>query len=117
MTPALKIYDSFHDLYKNKYCGDRVDQFSLIMKIADYAQERTGRLVYNGKDMTCSDIANCLGRKKDKVAMTITDLISNGVILCFDGAYFFNPQYIETCFVSDKDMVELMEGETNEGKD
>lgn len=108
MEPVIKIYDSFHELHKKKgYRGDKVEQFSAIILLGDKIEEHTGRLVDNGNAMTCDDIAKALGEKKEKVAILLTDLMSNDVIHSFDGAFYFNPRYIEMCYVPDEERVEV----------
>lgn len=53
--------------------------------------------------MNCRDIANVTGKKKDKVSRIVTDMITNGVIMGIDGAFFFNPQYIQADHISDEE--------------
>jgi predicted transcriptional regulator len=101
--PILKIYDKFYDVYKKDHVGSKVDQCALIIRLSEYIEEVSGRLVYEERNMDCRDIAAVLGKKKDKVARIVTDLITNGVIMGFDGAYFVNPQYISKAYSSEEE--------------
>jgi hypothetical protein len=107
--PFLKIYDSFQEVYQKDYLGSKTAQNVFIIDISEYIEEKTGRLVYEGRNMNCRDMANILGKKKDKVARIVTDMITNGTMLGFDGAFFINPQYIQADHMTDGEYAKLRE--------
>lgn len=105
--PVLKIYDCFHDVYHHEYMGSKYDQYNLIWGLIGHIEDKTGRLVIDGRDMNCSDIAKVMNKKKDKIATIVTDMIANGVMMGFDGAFFLNPQYIQADHISDEEYIKL----------
>lgn len=105
----LKVYDRFQEVYKKDFMGSRIDQNAFIIDVSDYIEEKTGRLVYEGRNMNCRDLAKLTGKKKDKVARIVTDMITNGTMLGFDGAFFINPYYIQADHMSDEEYDKMME--------
>ena len=101
MSPVVKIYDSVHEIFKTgKYCGDKVDQCSTILWLGCNIEEDTNRLVKDGHSMTCRDVAEVIERTPEEAAVILSDLISNNILHASDGAFFFNPEYIEVEYMT-----------------